>query len=85
LCNLHIVYALGIAVTGASDINTNLVSSNQITNYSFVTQPFTLDRSLLWNMIQKAIMEVIFHPKLILIAIIMINSNDLKFGVCIGW
>ena len=40
------MYILGIAVTGASDINTDLVSSNQITDYSFVTQPFTLDRSL---------------------------------------
>ena len=37
------MYILGIAVTGASDISTDLVSSNQITDYSFVTQPFTLD------------------------------------------
>ena len=36
-------YILGIAVTGASNISTDLVSSNQITDYSFVTQPFTLD------------------------------------------
>jgi len=34
---------LGIAVTRASDIGTDLVSNNQITDYSFVTQPFTLD------------------------------------------
>ncbi|XP_065895470.1 hemicentin-1-like isoform X2 [Dysidea avara] len=34
----------GIAMTGASDISTDLVSSNQITDYSFVTQPFTFDR-----------------------------------------
>jgi len=40
------VYILGIAVTGASNISTDLVSSNQITDYSFVTQPFTLDPSL---------------------------------------
>ena len=31
-------------MTGASDISTDLVSSNQITDYSFVTQPFILDR-----------------------------------------
>ena len=37
------MYTLGIAVTGASDISTDLFSSNQITDYSFVTQPFTLD------------------------------------------
>jgi len=36
-------HLLGIAVTAASDISTDLVSSNQITDYSFVTQPFTLD------------------------------------------
>jgi len=35
---------VGTAITGASDISTDLVSSNQITDYSFVTQPFTLDR-----------------------------------------
>ena len=40
------VYTLGIAVTGASDISTDLVSSNQITDYSFITQPFTLDPSM---------------------------------------
>ena len=39
-----LVSYLGTAVTGASDINADLVSSNQITDYSFVTQPFTLDR-----------------------------------------
>ena len=37
------VHILGIAITGASDISTDLASSNQITDYSFVTQPFTLD------------------------------------------
>jgi len=37
------VCALGIAVTGASDISTDLVSNNQITDYSFVTQPFAQD------------------------------------------
>ena len=31
-------------MTGAYDISTDLVSSNQITDYSFVTQPFTIDR-----------------------------------------
>ena len=36
-------YILGIVITGASNISTDLVSSNQITDYSFVTQPFTLD------------------------------------------
>ena len=36
-------FILGIAITGASDISTDLVYSNQITDYSFVTQPFTLD------------------------------------------
>ena len=41
---LHIIIA-GIAVTGASDINTDLVSHNQITDYSFVTQPFKLAQS----------------------------------------
>ena len=40
---LSLVYILGIAVTGASDISTDFVSSNQITDYSFVIQPFTLD------------------------------------------
>ena len=30
-------------MTGAFDVTTDLVSSNQITDYSFVTQPFTLD------------------------------------------
>ena len=34
---------LGIAVTGAFNISTDLVSSNHITDYSFVIQPFTLD------------------------------------------
>ena len=38
------MYLLGIAVTGASNISTDLVSSNQITDYSFVTYPFTIDR-----------------------------------------
>ena len=37
------VYTLGIAVTGESDISTDLVNSNHITDYSFVTQPFTFD------------------------------------------
>ena len=37
------VIVLGIAVTGASNVATDLVSSNQITDYSFLTQPFTLD------------------------------------------
>jgi len=36
------VYILGIALTRASDISTDLVSSNQITDYSFITRPFTL-------------------------------------------
>jgi len=30
-------------MTGASNITTDLVSSNRITDYSFVTQPFELD------------------------------------------
>ena len=30
-------------MTGASNISTDLVSSNQIGDYSFITQPFTLD------------------------------------------
>ncbi|XP_065905772.1 receptor-type tyrosine-protein phosphatase F-like isoform X3 [Dysidea avara] len=33
-------------MTGASDISTDLVSSNQITDYSFITQPFKLDEHL---------------------------------------
>jgi len=37
------VIVLGIAVTGASNVSTDLVRSNQITNHSFITQPFTLD------------------------------------------
>jgi len=37
------VHILGIAITRASDISTDLVGSNQIADYSFVTQPFTLD------------------------------------------
>jgi len=41
---ISLVYILGIAMTGASDISTDLVSSNQITDYSFITQPFLLDR-----------------------------------------
>jgi len=36
-------YPLGIAITRASDIGTDLVSSNQITDYSFVRYPFTRD------------------------------------------
>ena len=40
---LPLVCILGIAMTGASDISTDLVSSNQIADYSFVMQPFTLD------------------------------------------
>ena len=40
---LPLVYILGITMTGASDVSTDLVSSNQITDYSFVTQPFTTD------------------------------------------
>ena len=39
---LLFLYNLGIAVTGASDIRTDLDSSNQITDYSFIIQPFTL-------------------------------------------
>jgi len=31
-------------VTEASDVTTDLVNSNQIADYSYVTQPFTLDR-----------------------------------------
>ena len=38
------VYVLGIAVTGALNVTTDLVSSNQITDYSFIAHPFTLDR-----------------------------------------
>ena len=41
--SVPLVFILGIAVTGASNISTDLVSSNQITDYSFVTQPFTFD------------------------------------------
>jgi len=37
------MYILGIAITKASDISTDLVTSNQLNDYSFVTQPFTLD------------------------------------------
>jgi len=37
------MYILGIAITTASDISTDLVTSNQLTDYSFVTQPFILD------------------------------------------
>jgi len=43
LYNYYHNSSLGIVMTGASDIRTDLVSSNQITDYSFVTQPFTLD------------------------------------------
>ena len=32
-------------MTRASDIGTDLVSSNHITDYSFVTQPYTLDQN----------------------------------------
>ena len=35
---------VGIAVTGASDISTELVNTNQITDYSLIIQPFTLDQ-----------------------------------------
>jgi len=38
------LYTLGITMTGASNISTDLVSRNQITDYSFITQPFTLDQ-----------------------------------------
>ena len=40
---------LGIAITGASNISSDLVSSNLIIDYSYVTQPFTLasDNSIL--------------------------------------
>ena len=37
------MYAPGIAVTGASNISTDLVSSNQIADYSFIRQPFEQD------------------------------------------
>jgi len=37
------VYSLGIAITGASDVTTDLVSNNQITDNSFITGPFVLD------------------------------------------
>ena len=40
---VSLVYILGIAMTGASDISTDLVSSNQITDYSFVTHDVALD------------------------------------------
>ena len=40
---IPLLYTLGIAMTRASDITTDLVSSNQITDYSFVTQPFSRD------------------------------------------
>ena len=47
LINHYYMYIIltgkGIAMTGASNISTDLVSSNQITDYSFVTQPFALD------------------------------------------
>ena len=36
-------YIIGIAVTGASDISTDLATDNQVHDYSFVTQPFTTD------------------------------------------
>ena len=39
---MSIVSALGIAIFGASNVSTDLVSSNQIIDYSFVTQPFIL-------------------------------------------
>ena len=38
-----LVYMLGTALTRASDVRKDFVSSNQIADYSFVTQPFTLD------------------------------------------
>jgi len=38
------VHVLGIAVTGASDISKDLVDSNQMTDYSYIIQPFTLDK-----------------------------------------
>jgi len=38
-----IIYILGIAVTGASDISTDFVSSNQITDYSYVPHNVLLD------------------------------------------
>ena len=41
---MSLVYILGITMFGASDVTTDLVSSNQITDYSFVTQPFKLDQ-----------------------------------------
>ena len=37
------MYILGIIMTGASNISTDLVSSNQITDYSFVTHNITLN------------------------------------------
>ena len=37
-------YILGIAVIGGSDISTDLVGSNQISDYSYLTQPFSRDR-----------------------------------------
>ena len=37
------VYQIGVAMTGAFSISTDLVSNHQITDYSFVTPPFTLD------------------------------------------
>ena len=36
-------FFLGISITGASNVGTDLVSTNQIADYSFVTQPFALD------------------------------------------
>ena len=44
VCIIYVcTYTLGISITRASDISTDLVSSYQTTDYSFVTQPFTLD------------------------------------------
>ena len=40
------MYVLGIAITGASNISTDLVSSNQITDYSYIPHNIALDSSL---------------------------------------
>ena len=38
------IHITGIAMTRAKNVHKDLVTSNQITDYSYFTQPFTLDR-----------------------------------------
>jgi len=47
--HLMMIYILGIAVTGASNIATDLVANNLFIDNSYITQPFTLasDKSIL--------------------------------------